>query len=70
MILHMNLCIIFPIFTGVSTYTYINTWRSFIIVINEALYYGDVPDTDRNTESAGPSYSSDTANVVIDTLSP
>ena len=29
-----------PIVTGASTYTNINTWRLFIIVINEALYYG------------------------------
>ena len=30
-----------PIVTGASTYTNINTRRSFIIVINEALYYGE-----------------------------
>ena len=30
----------FPIVTGASTYTDRNTGRSFIIVINEALYYG------------------------------
>ena len=30
----------FPIVTSASTYTNINTGRFFIIVINEALYYG------------------------------
>ena len=28
-----------PIVTGASTYTYINTGRSFIFVINYSLYY-------------------------------